>query len=322
MTAETNKDQPRTGKSKALKIGALTLAVLIVGAVAARQTIQGTTTSVELADGVYQINTTSLLFRDGSNSLAVKTHSGILLVDTQLSIWTPKVIDTAQDLFGLPISQVVNTHWHPDHSGGNDQLTPTAEIWAHENVRNLLSIPHEGFGLTGPGSYGNYDAVDTAGLPERTYRGSLQLPQLASGGSIEAVHYPNAHTDGDTVVYFDSGKVVAVGDIVWPGGFPFVDIHNGGNAVGILVAIDDIVERTRSESVIVAGHREPMTQTALLEYREMVSNTIDLVRQARGSGKSLDRIVADGLPAEYGPYASSVVPTGTWIKMIFHSLDR
>jgi cyclase len=283
--------------------------------------LRGSTETQKLTERVYLIQSTSPLFPDGSNSIALQTTNGIVLVDTQLSIWTGRVQDAVITIFDAPASIVVNTHWHADHSGGNDQLTEAAEIVAHENVLRILSRPHEGFGLTEPGSHHTYEPREKSGLPETVYDGLLTLAPTKRGGLVEVVHFPNAHTDGDSVVFIDDEKVVAAGDIIWPGSFPFIDLHNGGNALGLLAAIDVILARTDPQSIIVGGHQNPVTHAELTIYQQNIAETIEIIRVAKAASKPLETIIADGLPVRYAPLSGDVVPEATWISMVYHSLE-
>jgi cyclase len=283
--------------------------------------LRGSTETQKLTEEVYLIHSTSPLFPHGSNSIALQTADGVVLIDTQLAIWTSRVQDAVVEIFGTSASFVVNTHWHSDHSGGNDQWTETAEIVAHENVLKILSRPHEGFGLTEPGSHHTYDPRDKSGLPETVYDGLLTLAPMKSGGLVEVVHFPNAHTDGDSVIFIDDEKVVAAGDIIWPGAFPFIDLHNGGNAIGLLAAIDVILARTNPRSIIVGGHRDPMTHAELVTYRQKIGDTIEIIRMAKTAGKSLETTTNEGLPAWYASFSSHVVPEASWITMVYQSLD-
>lgn len=310
-----------TKPSKRLQWAIIILAVIIAAALTAFFILRGSTETLKLADRIYLIHSTSPLFPHGSNSVVLQTTDGVVLIDTQLAIWTSRVQDAIVEIFGTSASFVVNTHWHSDHSGGNDQLTETAEIVAHENVLKILSRPHEGFGLTEPGSHHTYDPRDKSGLPETVYDGLLTLAPMKSAGLVEVVHFPNAHTDGDSVIFIDDEKVVAAGDIVWPGAFPFIDIHNGGNALGLLAAIDVILARTNSQSIIVGGHQNPMTHAELAIYREQIAETIEIIQTAKADGKSLELAITQGLPAVYSSLSGHVVPEASWITMVYQSLD-
>ncbi len=319
MTDTDTQKPPRAiGKSRwALIIFLFVAASLLTAYVLLR----GSTDIRKLTEQVYLIQSTSPLFPHGSNSIAVQTNNGIVLIDTQLAIWTGRVNDAIVKTLGAPPSTVVNTHWHTDHSGGNDQLTEAADIVAHENVLALLSRPHEGFGLTEPGSHHTYDPREKDGLPETVYDGLLTLAPMRSGGLVEIVHFPHAHTDGDSVVFIDDEKVVAVGDIVWPGSFPFIDVHNGGDAIGLLAAIDVILARTNPQSIIVGGHRDPTTQAELAAYRAQIAETIEIIRTAKAAGKSLAEITNEGLPGQYASLSGDTVPEATWISMVYQSLE-
>jgi cyclase len=312
-----NKPDPKR-RNKIIRRVMISLGIIGVLAIIAMILVRGTTTARLLGDGILVVHTSSIFFPEGSNSLAIRVGAGVLLVDTQLPNWTSKVVDAVTREFNRPVTMVVNTHWHTDHSGGNSQLGKSAILFAHANVKSLMERPHEAFGLTGPGSHHTYAARSNAGLPDRTYESEENLAIL-SDGAITAVHYPKAHTDGDTVVYAFGGKVVALGDIVWPGAFPFVDLHNGGSAQGILQAIDDILARTDDSSIFVAGHRQPMSHADLLAYRDMVDATINQVKRQMDEGVDLVSIQSKGLGHQYAEYGSDVVPEATWIEMIYHS---
>ena len=162
-----------------------------------------------------------------------------------------------------------------------------------------------------------YEALPAGQLPEETYQATALFS--VDGRDFEAVHYPNAHTDGDTAVFADALQTVAVGDLVWPGGFPFIDVYNGGSAQGVLTAIDAILARIDGRYIIISGHGDPMSKKELQDYREMVAGTIDFVLAAKEESKGVDEIIAQGLPGKWAPRASDLVPEAEWIKMIYSS---
>lgn len=301
------------------KIASIIFTLLLGLAGVAYSALIGFTSTTSVVPGVYVVYNAGLLGRIGANVVAFDTGNNWVLVDTHLKPLASSANKKLKALSDQPVAIAFNTHWHPDHSGGNAVFTKEATIVAHKNVRDLLSRAHGASGLTAPGSRHSYPASAEADLPESLieFSDTFSVDDL----SFRAKYYPAAHTNGDIVVFSSGNNVIVVGDLIWPGGFPFVDLDNGGSALGILQALDDITANASADTVIVAGHGIPITAAEVNEYRAMVRSTIEVIQEGHEQGLSLDQIKLRGLGAEWQHWSSDLVPEDVWISMVYAGLQ-
>ena len=304
--------------SKYIKIGGVVIILLAGAAALALHFLLGTTKTMIVGDGVFQVFNESVAGRIGANMTIFETERGLVAVDAHLAPLASGARKKIAKKSALPLIAVFNTHWHPDHTGGNGLLTESADIIAHEETRTILSRPQQGFGLTKPGSVHEFDAVEAEALPEIIVGDAQRFAQY--GSQFRAVHYSAAHTNGDLVVFAPEYNVVVLGDLVWPQAFPFIDVHNGGTAMGLRDAIIEITAVTDENQIFLIGHGAPISHSELAAYGEMVSQSIDFVAAEKTSGKSLADIQAAGLPASFDSWHSELVPADIWIKMIFDTI--
>lgn len=222
----------------------------------------------------------------GGNLVVCFGDDGVVLVDDEYAPMAPKVRAAVAELGAGPIRFVLNTHWHGDHTGGNEALGESgAIIVAHENVRTRLAsdqfVPF--FDKTVPAS-------PPAALPLVTFADGVSLH--LNGGEIAVEHVKNAHTDGDAIVWFRDAKVVHAGDTVFNGFYPYIDSSSGGSVAGMIAATDRILAGTDASWKIVPGHGPLADRAALERYRAMLVGTRDAVAAAKASGKSMNEVVA------------------------------
>ncbi len=303
-----------------VRIGSVAIALLVILAGVAYTQIFGFTQSKEVTKSTYLIYNSGGLSRIGANLVAIDAGDSWVVFDTHLGPLAKSAFKKIKSIKDAPVRYAFNSHWHPDHSGGNAAFTDEAEIVAHENVRQILARSHEGFGLTKPGAYRRYEAVPAEGLPELLVSEGKSF--TVGGLSIEAVHYPAAHTDGDLVVYVPTLKIVAIGDLVWPQGFPFIDVHSGGRAKGVADALRDMLARTDDSYLYVMGHGEPYSADQLRKYLGMIEETVGHVESRISAGKSLKEIQAEGLPDKWSAWETKLNPQEEWIRMIFETRNR
>jgi cyclase len=207
---------------------------------------------------------------------------------------------------------LVNTHWHFDHVGGNSTLAPGCTIIAQENTRTLLANDQTLFQPV--------KALPSIAQPNVTY--SDKLTAYAGGQTIRLVHYPHAHTDGDTVVFFDSLKVVHMGDMFFNGTFPFMDVDQGGDIQSWVRQLDAILAGLPADAKIIPGHGPLAGVTELKAFRQMLSGSADLVRRQMKEGKTVDQIKAAGLPDALKPWAKGFMTADQWLSLVYRSLEK
>jgi glyoxylase-like metal-dependent hydrolase (beta-lactamase superfamily II) len=246
---------------------------------------------------------------------------GLLIVDDQYAPLAEKIRAALAALGGgLPGGQgqggklkfVLNTHWHGDHTGGNEHFGAEAPIVAHTNVRKRMAVEQTVFGEKVPAS-------PEKALPVVTFDQSLSIH--FNGEEIQAVHFPNGHTDGDTVVFFTGSNVVHLGDDYFAGRFPFVDLGSGGSATGLLDNIDRILARLPEDVKVIPGHGPLSTKKDLADYRGMLAETTGIVRERIAAGQSLEQIKKAGLPEKWKEWGSGFVKTDFWLETVYNSLQ-
>jgi glyoxylase-like metal-dependent hydrolase (beta-lactamase superfamily II) len=219
---------------------------------------------------------------------------GVLMVDTEDPQLASKTLDTIRTFTSAPIKIVVNSHIHPDHTGGNAFFAKQgAVIFAQENLRDEMLHP--------PGNAGR--TPDPAGVPTVVYRyGSPGTPAVTiqmDGETVDFIPMMPSHTAGDTIVRFNKANVIYIEDFYRNFGYPFADQANGGSIKGMIEAVDLIEKIAGPETTLVPGHGTLVTKKDLLGYRAMLVDILAKVQKLRDQGKSLEDVLATNLTAPY-----------------------
>ncbi|HEU4767519.1 MAG TPA: MBL fold metallo-hydrolase [Pyrinomonadaceae bacterium] len=254
-----------------------------------------------------------MLEGSGGNIGVSVGSDGILIVDDQFAPLADKIRVALKGLNPGKLRFILNTHWHPDHTGGNPAFGPEATIIAHDNVRKRLSTEQrlEFFKRTFPAS-------PKEALPVITFDKSLAVH--FNGEEIRAIHFPQGHTDGDSVVFFTTSNVVHLGDDFFAGGFPFVDIDSGGSVEGLAKNIGEIITKIPAGAKLIPGHGPISTIDELKAYHRMLLETTDIVRKKIAAGKTLDQIKSEGLPEEWKSWGIGFIKTDQWLELVHRSL--
>lgn len=245
-----------------------------------------------------------MLVGQGGNIGVSVGEDGILIIDDQFAPLADKIRSALAALHKGELEYVLNTHHHGDHVGGNPIFGEKATIIAHENVRKHLVT--QGFAKTG--------------LPVITFDQSLTVH--FNGETIRAVHYANGHTDGDSIIFFESSNVVHMGDEFFNGRFPFVDMAHGGDPMKLMANVEAVMGMLRPDARIIPGHGPLGTLDDLRAYHQMLVETSALVREQVKAGKSLDEIKKKGLPARWNAWSSKFVSTERWIEILYQGLRK
>ena len=251
-----------------------------------------------------------LLQGRGGNVGALVGSEGILIVDDDYKTVSEKLRDALKELGAEKPKFIFNTHWHGDHTEGNQFFGKDSIIVAHKNVRTRLSQINTVFGRkTEP--YPEY------ALPMITY--TEQMSIHFAGEEVRAVHFPNGHTDGDTVVFFMKSNVVHFGDNFFVGRFPFVDLENGGSVQGLTNNIAALIKQIPADAKLIPGHGAISTLDDLKNYHQMLVETAKIVQDGMKQNKSLDEIKKTGFPEKYKAWGEGFIKTDFWIETIYKS---
>lgn len=238
--------------------------------------------STQLAPNLY------LLQGAGGNIAAATGPEGVLMVDNQFAPLADK-IRAALKAAGAeqPVRFIVNTHYHFDHTDGNLPWQQAgAVVIAQENLRTRLASG----GVIGNGGAITHEVkpVAAGALPVLTY--AQEVTVHLNGEDVRVHHYPRAHTDGDSVVFFPRAGAVHMGDIYVRYGFPFIDTNGGGSVQGMLAACEDVIKSVPEDTKVIPGHGAVATIADLREYAKMLADTSALVAKAVKAGKTLKQM--------------------------------
>jgi len=243
--------------------------------------------TTKLAETVY------MLTGAGGNIGVSAGGDTVFIVDDQYAPLTPKISEAIAKITPKPVQFVLNTHWHGDHTGGNENLGKQgAIIFSHENARKRLSSDQFIDLLKMKEA-----PSPKVALPVVTFTDSISFH--LNGEEIRVFHVPRAHTDGDAIVHFTGSDVVHTGDVFWNGIYPFVDYSSGGSITGTIAACDKVLAMVTDRTRIIPGHGPLGTRAELQAYRDMLATISERVRQALNEGKTDDEIVKLGLTREY-----------------------
>jgi glyoxylase-like metal-dependent hydrolase (beta-lactamase superfamily II) len=253
-----------------------------------------------------------MLEGSGGNIGVSVGDDGLLIVDDQFAPLADKIRAALKGLADKKLRFILNTHWHGDHTGGNVAFGPEATIIAHDNVRKRLATEQKSavFNRTTPPS-------PKEALPVITFNNSLSVH--FNGEEIRAIHFPQGHTDGDSVIFFSSSNVVHLGDDFFAGRFPFVDLESGGTVEGLIKNIGELIEKIPAGAKLIPGHGPISTLDDLKSYHRMLQQTTEIVRQKIAAGKTVDQIKTEGLPAEWAPWGAGFIKTDRWVETIYKS---
>jgi glyoxylase-like metal-dependent hydrolase (beta-lactamase superfamily II) len=241
----------------------------------------------KISDGIYM-----LIGRGGNIALSVGEES-TFMVDDQYAPLTEKIRAAVAGVSELPVEFVINTHWHGDHTGGNEKLGEAgAIIVAHENVRKRLSTEQfmKFFDRTVP-------PMPKAALPVITFTRDVKFH--LNGEEIDIFHVAAAHTDGDAIVHFKKANVIHMGDVFFNGSYPFIDLSAGGSIDGVIAAVDSVLPMIDDDTKIIPGHGPLTDKVGALAYRRMLAGVRERIAALVDAGTSLEEVIASNPTAEF-----------------------
>lgn len=258
-------------------------------------------TSEQLSENIY------VLFGAGGNIGLAVGDDAAYVIDDQFGPLTEKIVAHVKTLTDKPISFVLNTHHHGDHTGGNENLANAgAMVIAHDNVRKRLADAE--------------NPVEAA-FPVLTFNDKMTL-YLGSGKSLHAMHVNPAHTDGDTYYYFPEDNVIHMGDNFFAGRYPYLDLNSGGDIDGLITNVGMALQIVDDATKIIPGHGAVATKGELQSYHDILVTLRERVTKARSEGNSLGDTLKMGLSKEWDDtHGNGFINAERIVTFIYNSAD-
>jgi len=250
----------------------------------------------------------------GGNIGLIKGKQGLLLIDADYKEMSSALEAELAKYGGInKVSYLINTHWHGDHTQGNEIVGHHAKIIAHENVRPRLLTSQEIklFNMV-------TEPYSEHALPSITYKTSMSLH--INNKEINVVHFPNGHTDGDSIVFIKNDNIVHMGDHFFSGMFPFVDVAHGGNVLKMANNIKSVLAMLNNKTKIIPGHGPLSTKADLQAFHDMLTGTSAEINEMKEKGMTLEKIKEKGLSNKWASWTKGFIPEKVWIDIVYSSL--
>ncbi|BFM11412.1 MBL fold metallo-hydrolase [Simiduia litorea] len=265
--------------------------------------------AVPVADGIF------MLTGSGGNLGLSVGEDGAFLIDDQFAPLTEQIQAKIATLSDKPVKFLINTHWHFDHTGGNENFARRdAIIVAHHNVRTRLEAGGviEAFKKEVP-------PAPRVALPVITFEESLSFH--FNGETINVEHPKAAHTDGDAIVFFDKANVVHMGDTYFNGFYPFIDASSGGNVLGVIQAVDNVLKKIDAKTKIIPGHGKLSNKAELQAYHDMLSTVYADVKKLKAKGLSVEAVVAAKPTAKFdAKWGAGFLAPDVWVALVYGAI--
>jgi cyclase len=264
----------------------------------------------KLAEGVF------MLTGSGGNIGVSAGPDGVFMIDSQYAPLTDKIKAAIAGISTQPVRFLLNTHWHGDHVGGNENLGKTGVvIVAQENVRKRMTAEQviKAFNQTVPPS-------PAAALPLVTFVDAVSFH--VNGDDVDAFHVPPAHTDGDAIVYFRKANVLHMGDTFFNGMYPFVDLSTGGSIAGMIGACGRGLSMGDASTKVIPGHGPSGNKADLKAFRDMLVASRDAVAPLVKAGKTLDEVKsAKPTAALDEKWGKGFMNPDAWVSIVYADLS-
>lgn len=266
--------------------------------------------AVKLSESVY------MLVGKGGNIGVSIGEDGTFLIDDQFATSTDSILKEIESLKGESPRFVINTHWHPDHTGGNENMGKGgAIIVAHDNVRKRLmednAIP--AFQMT-------TQAYPKEALPTVTYAKGVTFH--LNNDTVNVIHLGKGHTDGDSIVHFINDNIVHTGDLFFNGFYPFIDVDHGGSLKDMLQSINQILDLIDDKTQIIPGHGPVANKADLTRYRDMLQTAFNSLSELKKQGKTLTQAMAlKPLASLDADWSRGMFTSEAWIGIVYNGIE-
>ena len=256
-----------------------------------------------------------MLQGSGGNIMISMGEDGVLMIDDQFAPLSEKIMAKVKELSGGEVGFLINTHWHGDHTGGNENFGKAgATIIAHENVRKRMQR-----GLTKIESGRNLPPAPAVALPVITFTDDMKVH--FNGDDLHLFHFHSGHTDGDGIVYFSEQNVIHMGDTFFKDRYPFIDLKSGGSVNGLLKTLDQVLFMVNDDTVIVPGHGALANKADLMRYKDVITELSEKVTAMKKDGKTEEEIVAAGISAKYDDtWGTGFINPAKFVSFLYHGI--
>lgn len=280
------------------------------------------TLAIPGAAAAQELNVTTLtenlhmLSGKGGNIGLFTGPDGTFLIDDQMATVNQLLKQTIKELGGEQPRFLLNTHYHFDHTGGNEAIgNADTAIVSHDNVRKRLES-----GTSIAAFNAKTPPAPTSALPIVTFSETMHFH--LNGQTLRTVHFPQAHTDGDSVVYFEEANAVHTGDIFFNGFYPFIDTENGGSLAGTIAAVQKLIDTTDDNTKIIPGHGPLAGRADLIAYQEMLTSADTSLRDLKKAGKTVEQAITANPLADYDTeWSDGLFTSEKWIGLIYASVN-
>jgi len=253
-----------------------------------------------------------VLYGQGGNIGVSAGPDGILIIDDQFAPLAPKIKAALKGIQDAPLKWILNTHFHFDHTGGNEIFGKEAPIIAHENVRNRLKAGSTTLTVVSP-------PAAVSALPVITFKDSVSVH--FNGEEIRAVHYANGHTDTDTVVFFTGSKVVHMGDHFFNGSYPFVDTGSGGSVSGLIANDEKVAAEVPADWKVIPGHGQVGTAADLKAWVQALKEQRAAVQAGLDKKKTPEQLKKEKVLAKWEKWSTPFVTSDTWVDALVKDIQ-
>ncbi len=256
-----------------------------------------------------------MLVGSGGNVGISVGEDGVFMIDDKFAPLADQIKAAIKKLSPKPLRFLLNTHWHGDHTGGNERFGKTgAIIVAHENVRKRMSVDSVIEAL-----HRKVPASPKAALPVVTFTSDVTFHW--NGDTIHAFHVPPAHTDGDVVVHFKKANVIHTGDVYFNGLYPFIDLSSGGSVLGVIRAASRVIDLCDDKTKVIPGHGPLSDRAELIVYRDMLAAVRQRIVKLIEAGKSADEAVAAHPTKDFdAKWGQGFLKPDIWTRIVYQSV--
>ncbi len=301
----------RHSLSAAAASAALAVLFLVLPAAAQQDLSKVEIKTEQLADGVY-------LLRGAGGNIGVSVGpDGALVIDGDVAPLADKVLAAVRALDQHPIRFLLDTHWHGDHTGGNETFAKAgAVLVSQENVRARMSTEQ-----THLGASEKTPPAPPEALPRLTFTDAITFHW--NGDEIHVYHLPPSHTDGDAVVCFERANVIHAGDLLFNGTYPYIDLAAGGSVAGMIAAADHILGMANDQTKIIPGHGPLTDRAGLRALRDMLAGIRGRVAKEIAAGKTKDEVVAARPTREFdATWGGGFMKPDRFAALVYESVKR